>query len=49
LGIGTNTPGAMLHLEDTAATLKIRGINDSASYASRLVLDRVDDYRGAGV
>ena len=56
VGIGTSSPDAKLHVYDDGlddgnnySEIKIEGDTTAHSCASRLLLDRAEDYRGAGV
>lgn len=49
VGIGTLNPAADLHIVNSRATLRIVGNSGRPSWRARLLLDRVDDYRGAGM
>ena len=50
IGIGTSDPSSLLQVEGQQATLTIKGSTvGSQAWKSRILLDRIEDYRGAGM
>lgn len=49
VGIGTNNPSSNLEIVDAQPTLKIVGNLGASSWRARILMDRGDDYRGAGI